>query len=65
MKQEDPNNAEYSLVADNLDAVGNSQVDNASYRLAYADNDFLLRDDLRSARLQLEWLKPDLIQEEH
>lgn len=65
MKQEDPNSAEYSIVAENLDTVGNSQVDNASYRLAYADNDFLLRDDLRSARLQLEWLKPDLIQEEH
>ncbi len=35
-----------------------------SYRLAYTDDQFLLRDDLRAVRLQLEWLKPDLIQEE-
>lgn len=35
-----------------------------SYRLAYNDKDFLLRDELRSVRLQLELLKPDLIQEE-
>lgn len=37
----------------------------ASYHLAYADEEFLLRDDLRAVRLQLEWLKPDLILEEH
>lgn len=36
-----------------------------SYHLAYADEEFLLRDDLRAVRLQLEWLKPDLILEEH
>ncbi len=36
-----------------------------SYRLAYADEAFLCRDDMRAVRLQLEWLKPDLIQEEH
>lgn len=36
-----------------------------SYRLAYSDTDFLLRDELRPVRLQLELLKPDLIQEEH
>lgn len=40
-------------------------LDNPSYRLAYADADFLARDDLRAVRLQLEWLKPDLLQEEH
>lgn len=38
---------------------------NTAYRLAYADHDFLLRDDLRAVRLQLEWLKPDIVQEEH
>ena len=37
----------------------------SSYRLAYTDDAFLIRDELRSVRLQLEWLKPDLIQEEH
>jgi len=35
-----------------------------SYRLAYNDKEFLLRDELRPVRLQLELLKPDLIQEE-
>lgn len=36
-----------------------------SYKLAFADNDFLLRDDLRAVRLQLEYLKPQLILEQH
>jgi uncharacterized protein (TIGR00730 family) len=36
-----------------------------TYRLAYMDHDFLLRDELRSVRLQLELLKPDLIQKEN
>lgn len=36
-----------------------------SYRLAYRDNDFLLRDELRPVRLQLELLKPELILQEH
>lgn len=33
----------------------------ASYRLAYADPEFLLSDELRAVRLQLEWMKPDLV----
>jgi uncharacterized protein (TIGR00730 family) len=33
-----------------------------AYRLAFADHDFLLRDELRSERLQLEFLKPELVQ---
>ncbi len=36
-----------------------------SYRLAYRDEDFLLRDELRPIRLQLELLKPELILQEH
>ncbi len=36
-----------------------------SYRLAYTDKDFLLRDELRPVRLQLELLKPELLQHEH
>ncbi len=36
-----------------------------SYRLAYRDDDFLLRDELRPIRLQLELLKPELILQEH
>jgi uncharacterized protein (TIGR00730 family) len=33
-----------------------------AYRLAFADQDFLLRDELRAERLQLEFLKPELVQ---
>lgn len=36
-----------------------------SYRLAYTDKNFLLRDELRPVRLQLELLKPELIQQEN
>ena len=36
-----------------------------SYRLAFADNEFLLRDELRPVRLQLELLKPELLQQEN
>ena len=36
-----------------------------SYRLAYTDQDFLMRDALRPVRLQLELLKPDLLQNEY
>ena len=35
-----------------------------SYRLAFADEDFLCRDDLRPVRLQLELLKPELLMNE-
>jgi uncharacterized protein (TIGR00730 family) len=36
-----------------------------TYRLAFNDNDFLLRDELRPVRLQLELLKPQLVLDEH
>ena len=36
----------------------------SSYRLAFTDTDFLLRDELRPVRLQLELLKPQLVQDE-
>ena len=40
--------------------------DPASYSLAYQDTAFLLRDELRPVRLQLELLKPEIIlQEQH
>jgi uncharacterized protein (TIGR00730 family) len=32
-----------------------------AYRLSYEDPDFLMRDELRGERLQLEFLKPDLL----
>ena len=36
----------------------------SAYRLAFADTDFLLREELRPVRLQLELLKPELVQQE-
>jgi hypothetical protein len=36
------------------------QTRSPSYRLAFADPDFLMRDELRPVRLQLELLKPEL-----
>ena len=33
----------------------------SSYQLAYQDTEFILRDELRPVRLQLELLKPELI----
>lgn len=41
------------------------QTRSPSYRLAYGDRDFLLRDELRPVRLQLELLKPELLLQEH
>ena len=38
---------------------------NDSYKLAFADNDFLLEDDLRHVRLQLEYLKPERVLDKH
>ena len=37
------------------------QCKSASYRLAFQDPEFLLQDDLRPVRLELELLKPELI----
>ena len=37
------------------------QTADPAYRLAYADQDFLLRDDLRPVRFQLELMKPQLL----
>jgi uncharacterized protein (TIGR00730 family) len=37
----------------------------SSYRLAFTDTEFLLREDLRPVRMQLELLKPELVQREH
>jgi uncharacterized protein (TIGR00730 family) len=40
------------------------QTRSSSYRLAYDDFDFMMRDELRPVRLQLELLKPELAQAE-
>src|SRR5829696_9379229 len=40
------------------------QTESAAYRLAFQDMDFLLREDLRPVRFQLELLKPELLLDE-
>jgi uncharacterized protein (TIGR00730 family) len=42
-------------------ASGTPQTEHPAYRLAFQDMDFLLREDLRPVRFQLELLKPQLI----
>lgn len=54
----------FPTAAEDLKHACQTDMTSNSYRLAYSDDQFLLRDDLRAVRLQLEWLKPDLIQEE-
>lgn len=41
------------------------QTQSDSYKLAFADKDFLMQDELRPVRLHLEMMKPELIQQEH
>lgn len=40
------------------------QTESEAYKLAFQDTDFLLREDLRAVRFQLELLKPELLLEE-
>ena len=37
---------------------------NSAFRLAFTDDDFMLREELRPVRMQLELLKPELVQQE-
>ena len=41
------------------------QTSSPSYLLSYADDEFMMLDELRPVRLQLELLKPELLQREH
>jgi uncharacterized protein (TIGR00730 family) len=43
------------------DSVSTPQTQHPAYRLAFQDMDFLLREDLRPVRFQLELLKTDLV----
>lgn len=38
------------------------QTRSSAYRLGYADIDFIMRDELRASRLQLEFLKAEILQ---
>ncbi len=49
---------------DARNTLGTPQTQSAAYRLAYQDTEFLLRDDLRPVRFQLELLKPQLLMDE-
>src|SRR6476619_823178 len=40
------------------------QTESAAYKRAFQDTDFLLREDLRPVRFQLELLKPELLLDE-
>lgn len=46
------------------DVTSSPQTDHPTYRLAFQDPDFLLREDLRPVRFQLELLKPTLLLDE-
>nr|WP_319248599.1 TIGR00730 family Rossman fold protein [uncultured Celeribacter sp.] len=41
------------------------QTRSPSYKLAFTDDDFLFRDEMRAVRLQLEMMKPELLMEEY
>ena len=41
--------------------AGTLQTEHPAYRLAFRDTDFLLRDELRPVRFQLELLKPEML----
>lgn len=55
---------EASQATHNKLAAGTAQTQSKAYKLAYQDSEFLLRDDLRPVRFQLELLKPQLLLDE-
>ncbi len=55
--------AEAEIKADKT-VQNTAQTLSPSYRLAFTDTDFLLRRSLRSVRLQLELLKPEILQQD-
>ncbi|MGA1844921.1 MAG: LOG family protein [bacterium] len=57
-----PSAEEESKAAESVETT--AQTSSPTYRLAYADEQFLLREELRPVRLQLELYKPDLILKE-
>ncbi|MFZ2652500.1 MAG: TIGR00730 family Rossman fold protein [Burkholderiaceae bacterium] len=51
--------------AEALEAPSRYAGPESAYRLAFTDNDFLLREELRPVRMQLELLKPEMVQLAH
>jgi uncharacterized protein (TIGR00730 family) len=60
MRDQDPSTEAAVL----LEGAAEQTNEAASFRLAYEDTDFLRRAELRPVRLQLELLKPELLQQE-
>jgi uncharacterized protein (TIGR00730 family) len=62
-----PSAAEDRKTAQQLDAISSSreQIDSPAYRLAFDDEDFLVREELRPVRLLLELTKPEILMREH
>ncbi len=54
----------FATAQESLDAITELQ-DHNSYKLAFADHGFLMQDELRHVRLQLEYLKPQLVLEQN
>jgi uncharacterized protein (TIGR00730 family) len=50
--------------AKSLAPVPNYDGPESAYRLAFTDTEFLLREELRPVRMQLELLKPEMVQQE-
>jgi uncharacterized protein (TIGR00730 family) len=48
--------------AESLKAPSRYEGPESAYRLAFTDTDFLLREELRPVRMQLELLKPEMVQ---
>jgi uncharacterized protein (TIGR00730 family) len=45
--------------------LGRYDLPGSAYKLAFTDHEFLLREELRPVRMQLELLKPQMVQDEH
>ena len=56
--------AEQEASFDDAHPSDTPQTSHPAYRLAFRDTDFLLRDELRPVRFQLELLKPEMLLEE-
>ena len=56
--------AKQDVAAGEANALARYEGPKSSYRLAFADTAFLLREEMRPVRMQLELLKPELVQDE-
>src|SRR5204863_1220453 len=56
--------AQQDAAKDAAKPLGRYEGPESSYRLAFTDTTFLLREEMRPVRMQLELLKPELIQNE-